>query len=193
MPSLKQVNATVLAGLGMREVIGGEGLEVVELGWWKSTRVGPLTIHFVPSQHWSRRGVFDENKTLWGGFVIEGSSARLYHSGDTAYFEGFKMIGERFPDIDAAMLPIGAYDPEWFMTRQHMNPEQATQAFLDLNARDFLAMHWGTFKLTDEPLGEPPVRLEAEWKRRELPAEKRRVLAIGESFTVRRPAAPASR
>ena len=116
---------------------------------------------------------------------VEGSTATVYHSGDSAYFAGFREIGERFPGIDAALLPIGAYDPGWFMLRQHMDPEQALQAFEDLGARAFFAMHWGTFKLTDEPLDEPPQRLDAEWSRRQLPREPLHVLAVGESLTVR--------
>nr|WP_293252429.1 MBL fold metallo-hydrolase [Nannocystis sp.] len=83
------------------------------------------------------------------------------------------------------MLPIGAYDPAWFMSKQHMNPEEAVQAFADLGARRFLAMHWGTFKLTDEPLDEPPRRLDAEWLRRGWPREPLHVLAVGASLTVR--------
>ena len=103
-----------------------------------------------------------------GGFELEGSTARLYHSGDTAYFDGFSEIGRRSGRIDAALLPIGAYDPAWFMSKQHMNPEEAARAFTDLGARNFVAMHWGTFQLTDEALDEPPQRLKAEWERRGL-------------------------
>ena len=143
-----------------------------ELGWWEQTRVAGVELSFVPSHHWSRRALTDTNQSLWGGFVIDARAARVYHAGDTAYFDGFGEIGRRFPGIDAAMLPIGAYDPAWFIEQQHMNPEQATQGFLDLGARRFLAMHWGTFKLTDEPLGEPPERLRAEWKRRGLDAAR---------------------
>jgi L-ascorbate metabolism protein UlaG (beta-lactamase superfamily) len=159
----------------------GEGLPSTELGWWRSTRVGEVTITFVPAQHWSRRGPFDGNATLWGGFVIQGRRATVYHSGDTAWFEGFAEIGRRFPGIDAALLPIGAYDPAWFMEKQHMNPEQALAAFGALGARTFVAMHWGTFKLTDEPLDEPPRRLEAERLRLGLPVDRVRVLAVGET------------
>jgi L-ascorbate metabolism protein UlaG (beta-lactamase superfamily) len=183
MPSVRRVGAPVVAGLGMGSYFRG-GLACAELGWWQSTRVGPVTVHFVPSQHWSRRGLHDTNETLWGGFVIEGSSARVYHSGDTAFFAGFREIGQRFPGLDAALLPIGAYDPAWFMERQHMNPEQAVQAWEDLGARRMVAMHWGTFKLTDEPLEEPPQRLEAEWQRRKLPREPLHVLAVGQSLHV---------
>ncbi len=106
----------------------------------------------------------------------------MYHAGDTAWFAGFKEIGARFPRLDAALLPIGAYDPPWFMEKQHLNPEQAVQAWLDLGAMEFVAMHWGTFKLTDEPLDEPPSRLRAEWERRGLPPQRLHIPAIGESL-----------
>ncbi|NVJ08356.1 MBL fold metallo-hydrolase [Myxococcus sp. AM001] len=185
LPTLEQVGAPIVTGLGHAPVFRGAGLGVTELDWWHSTQVGAVTVHFVPSQHWSRRGLNDVNEMLWGGFVIEGSSARVFHSGDTAYFEGFKEIGQRYPGIDAAMLPIGAYDPAWFMRRQHMNPEEAVQAFEDLGAARFLAMHWGTFKLTDEPLDEPPRRLDAEWTRRGLARERVEVLPVGGTLTVR--------
>jgi L-ascorbate metabolism protein UlaG (beta-lactamase superfamily) len=184
MPTIEKVGAPVIAGLGLERFFRDRHVFATELGWWSEARVGPVKITFVPSQHWSRRGLFDTNRTLWGGFVIQGSRASLYHSGDTAYFEGFKEIGARFPGLDAALLPIGAYDPAWFMSTMHLDPEQALQAFADLGATTFVAMHWGTFKLADEPLDEPPVRLEAERVRRGLPKERVRVLAIGESIAV---------
>ncbi len=185
-PSVKRVGAPVVAGLGMKKLLAGESISATELDWWQSVDLGPVKVTFVPAQHWSRRGLFDANATLWGGFVIEGGAARIYHAGDTAYFTGFAEIGRRFPEIDAALLPIGAYEPAWFMEKQHMNPEQAVQAYVDLRAQTFFAMHWGTFKLTTEPLDEPPIRLAAEWKRRELPEAARRVLAVGESADVKR-------
>jgi L-ascorbate metabolism protein UlaG (beta-lactamase superfamily) len=176
-PSVNAAKARVVCGTGLgREM----DLPFSELGWWDAERINDqVRVTFVPSQHWSRRGLFDANQTLWGGFVIEGSKSRVYHAGDTAWFEGFAEIGFRFPDIDYALLPIGAYDPAWFMEKQHMNPEQAVQAYLDLRARNFVAMHWGTFKLTDEPLDEPPKRLRAEWERRGLPQSALHVPAVG--------------
>jgi L-ascorbate metabolism protein UlaG (beta-lactamase superfamily) len=186
LPSVKTVARPVVAGLGLARLFEGQGLSCTELEWWHETRVGPVTVRFVPSQHWSRRGLNDVNATLWGGFVIEGSTARLYHSGDTAYFDGFSEIGQRSGPIDAALLPIGAYDPAWFMSKQHMNPEEAARAFADLGARRFVAMHWGTFKLTDEPLDEPPARLAAEWQRRGLDPAACSVLPIGGSLEVSR-------
>jgi L-ascorbate metabolism protein UlaG (beta-lactamase superfamily) len=193
VPTLQAVHAPVIAGLGMERVLRARGLACTELGWWSAARVGDVTVTYVPAQHWSRRGLLDENETLWGGFVIQGAGATLYHSGDSALFDGFREIGARFPGIDAALLPIGAYDPGWFMERQHMNPEQALQAFQALGARTFVAMHWGMFKLTDEPLDEPPRRLEAERVRLALPAERVRVPAVGETFEVSRAGVAAAR
>jgi L-ascorbate metabolism protein UlaG (beta-lactamase superfamily) len=179
-PSVREVGARVLAGLGMSRFV-----QCGELDWWQPARVSDrVQVTFVPSQHWSRRGLSDTNRALWGGFVVEGPSGRVYHAGDTAYFEGFAEIGRRFAHLDAAMLPIGAYDPPWFMEKQHLNPEEAVRAFMDLGARRFVAMHWGTFKLTDEPLDEPPRRLRAEWERRGLAAEALRILAVGETIDV---------
>ena len=185
LPTLQRVGAVVYAGLGHRKLLEKAGLACAELGWWQSARVGPVEVAFVPAQHWSRRTLGDANRTLWGGFVVRGSSATVYHAGDTGYFGGFAEIGRRFP-LDAALLPIGAYDPAWFMSPQHMNPEEALRAFGDLGAATFEAMHWGTFKLSDEPLDEPPRRLEAERARLGLPSDRVRVLAVGESIQVRR-------
>jgi L-ascorbate metabolism protein UlaG (beta-lactamase superfamily) len=186
LPSLSRVRRPVVAGLGLDQFFAAKNLECCELDWWGETKVGPVTVRFVPSQHWSRRGLDDVNETLWGGFVIDGSSARIYHSGDTAYFAGFAEIGRRSGPIDAALLPIGAYDPAWFMSKQHMNPEEAVQAFRDLGAREFVAMHWGTFQLTDEPLDEPPARLQAEWQRLGLDPARCHVPAVGTSLSFRR-------
>jgi L-ascorbate metabolism protein UlaG (beta-lactamase superfamily) len=137
---------------------------------------------FVPSHHWSRRGLHDHNASLWGGWGVQSDAMTGYFAGDTGYFPGFREIGERLGTIDAAMLPIGAYAPRWFMKGQHMDPDEAGQALLDLGARRMVAMHWGTYKLTDEPLDEPPVRLEA-WRVR-AGVERSRVLvpAIGQTL-----------
>jgi L-ascorbate metabolism protein UlaG (beta-lactamase superfamily) len=183
--TLRRVGARIIAGTGSTPAARSARVACTELGWWEATRLGAVTVSFVPSQHWSGRTLGDNNQMLWGGFVIEGSSARIYHSGDTAYFDGFTEIGRRFPGVDAALLPIGAYDPPWFMEKQHMNPEQAVQSFADLGARHFFAMHWGTFKLTDEPLDEPPRRLDAEWTRRAYPRDVLHVLAVGATVDVR--------
>jgi L-ascorbate metabolism protein UlaG (beta-lactamase superfamily) len=188
LPSLRDVGAPVVAGLGIAPNTRGRP-NVTEVGWWDSVDVGGVRVTFVPSQHWCRRGLLDANRALWGGFVIEASGVSIYHSGDTAYFDGFREIGRRFPRLDVALLPIGAYDPAWFMSTQHMGPEESVQAFSDLRARQAIAMHWGTFKLTDEPLDEPPVRFRAAAAARGVTEDVARVVAVGETVNVT--AAPA--
>jgi len=126
------------------------------------------------------------NATWWGGFVIERGGLRVYHSGDTAWFEGFSLIGKRCGEIQAAMLPIGAYAPRWFMRTQHMDPADAVRAFSALGAAKFVAMHWGTFKLTDEHLGEPPELLRDVWEKAGLRDHQRFVPAIGETLLLDR-------
>jgi len=182
-PSLRAVGAPVVTGLGNARHFGSR-LPVTELGWWDAVDVGGVRVTYVPSQHWSRRSLTDSNRSLWGGFVIEAGGLSVYHSGDTAYFDGFAEIGRRFPRIDAALLPIGAYDPRWFMSKQHMDPREALDAFRDLGARTLVAMHWGTFKLTDEPLDEPPALFRREAEARGLGADVARLAAVGETVPV---------
>lgn len=183
-PSLLAMSreAAVIVPKGLGAWFSRRGFSKVhELAWWEHVDLGDARVTFVPSQHWSQRGPLDRNESLWGGYVIEDGTHRVYHSGDTAYFEGFREIGRRAGRIDAAMLPIGAYEPRWFMRAQHMNPEDAVQAFVDLHADSFVAMHWGTFRLTDEPVGEPPIFTRAEFRRHRLEGERLRVVAVGET------------
>lgn len=155
---------------------------VIELGWWEDVEIEGIRIAFVPARHWSRRGVLDTNRALWGGFILEAGGTALYHAGDTAYFGGFREIGRRYPGVRAALLPIGGYEPGWFMEHYHLSPEQAGQAFLDLGATTFVPVHWGAFQLTDEPLCEPARRV-ATWWRRKGPVDGRelRLMAVGET------------
>ncbi len=151
---------TYVVPLGNAPALHAAGAKkVVELDWWEKHREGELQVTLVPARHWSMRMPWDRNRALWGGFVLEGPEGTAYHSGDTAMFDGFAEIADRVGPIDWAMLPIGAYAPRWFMKPQHMCPEEAGAAFEALGAKHLLAMHWGTFKLTDEPLGEPPLLL----------------------------------
>lgn len=133
--------------------------QVIELDWWDSVELPGGRITFVPAQHWSRRGLADENKSLWGGYVITSNAGTIYFAGDSGWFDGFESIGKRLrPDI--ALLPIGAYAPRWFMRMQHIDPSEALDAFEALGARTLLPIHWGSFVLSDEPLGEPPAWLD---------------------------------
>lgn len=125
-----------------------------ELEWWESVMIGGLFITLTPSKHWSKRTPFDTNKALWGGYVIQNQEHCIYHSGDSAAGEHFKEIGERF-EIDEAFLPIGAYRPEAIMKYNHISPSEAMNACGDLGAKILIPVHYGTFKLSDEPLDEP--------------------------------------
>jgi L-ascorbate metabolism protein UlaG (beta-lactamase superfamily) len=130
------------------------------LDWWDRVEVAGITIHLTPVQHWSRRTLADTNTTLWGGFVVEGTShgarRRTFFAGDTGYSaQHFRDVGERFGPVDLALIPIGAYAPRWFMAAQHVNPEEATWIHRDVRARLSVGVHWGTFQLTDEPLDAP--------------------------------------
>jgi L-ascorbate metabolism protein UlaG (beta-lactamase superfamily) len=153
---------------------------VVELDWWQSHEVDGVTITLVPARHWSMREPWNKNDTLWGGFVVKGPEGTFYHSGDTAFGEHFAEIGARFP-IDWAMLPIGGYAPRWFMEPQHVDPVEAARGFAALGARNMLAMHWGTFRLTDEAVGEPPERLRAYWAEQGLDPARLWICDVGES------------
>ena len=155
--------------------------DVRELDWYQSTRVGTLDVDFVPSHHWSRRGLFDTCRHLWGGWVITSAHHRLYHAGDTGYGHFFHQIGKRYPGIDAAMLPIGAYAPRWFMKPVHTDPDEAIQALDDLGAKRMATMHWGTFVLTAEPFLEPMVRTQAAWAKSGRDMADLWDLALGET------------
>lgn len=125
-----------------------------ELERWESLMAGGLFITLVPARHWSKRTPFDTNKALWGGYVIQNSDHTVFHAGDTAYGEHFGEIAERFA-IDEAFLPIGAYRPEAIMKDNHLSPPEAIRAFHDLGAATLIPIHYGTFRLSDEPLDEP--------------------------------------
>jgi len=155
---------------------------VTELDWWGGTEAGRLRVTLVPARHWSRRGVADTNAALWGGFVVEAGATRFYHAGDSAWFDGFSEIGRRFPGLLAAMLPVGAYEPAWFMEHNHLNPEQAGRAFLEVGARVLVPMHWGTFQLADEALAEPAGRVRRWWNGAGRDGRQLAVLAVGQTI-----------
>jgi L-ascorbate metabolism protein UlaG (beta-lactamase superfamily) len=133
---------------------------ILELDWWQSTTVGSAEITCVPAQHFSARTAWDRNRTLWCGYVVRVDDVAVYFAGDAGYSPQFKAIGERCPSIDVALLPIGAYEPRWFMTPVHMNPDEAVRAHLDVRPRMSIGMHFGTFQLTDEGIDEPLRALE---------------------------------
>jgi L-ascorbate metabolism protein UlaG (beta-lactamase superfamily) len=154
---------TIIVPRHLRDLVFDLGFDgVVELNWWESTRLDELNITHTPSNHWGARIIRDMHRGF-GGYVLRSSTQSLYHAGDTAYFEGFGEIGRRLhPQI--ALLPIGAYDPPSFRA-VHTSPEDAVQAFVDLHAKTMIPMHFGSFKLSHEPMDEPVKRLKADAKR----------------------------
>jgi L-ascorbate metabolism protein UlaG (beta-lactamase superfamily) len=158
--------------------------DVEEIDWWERTSRAPIPITLTPAQHFSARHMFDRNRALWGGFLIEAGGCRILFAGDSGYGQHFREIGARLAPIDLALLPIGAYEPRWFMKDIHMNPAEAVLAHLDLSSRQSIAMHYGTFQLTPEGIEEPTRELAKALAQRSVPAENFRTVEVGESVWV---------
>ncbi|MFM7142694.1 MAG: MBL fold metallo-hydrolase [Alphaproteobacteria bacterium] len=169
-------NAPTLAGAG----IAAE--RVSECDWGGRVEVAGLQVVCLPAQHWSARGAFDRRVALWGSYAVIGPGRRFYFTGDSGYFDGFARIGREFGPFDVAAVPIGAYEPSAMMRPFHMDPEEALRAGRDVGARRILAMHHGTFDLTDEPIDEPPARFRAAATAAGLGPTDALVVSIGETF-----------
>lgn len=160
-------------------------LDVAEVPWFGNHALTPeIRVTATPAQHFTARTPWDRNCGHWCGWMIQEKDTTLWHAGDSAYCEGFREIGERFGPIDFGMIPIGAYQPRYIMRSMHMNPEEAVQVFKDTQCRLAVAMHWGTFRLTDEPMGEPPLRLAAAMDSNQLAANRFIAGAVGQSWLV---------
>ena len=178
--------------LGLGSFLRRRGVhEIAELDWWQQARWGPLAIGCTPAQHFSGRTPWDGNRALWCGWTVATPDRRLYFAGDTGYHPEFSAVGRRFGPFDVVLLPVGAYEPRWVMRAVHMNPEEAIQAFQEIRQSGmangptrFVPMHWGTFKLTDEPLDEPPHRALAAWQAAGLAREHYCQLVHGETLTL---------
>ncbi len=145
---------------GVARLLRSQGIgPVQELDWGEAARLDRTTIHSVPAMHFSARGIFDRNRTLWCGYVIEAADRKVYFAGDTGFGNHFARIRERFGALRLALLPIGAYEPRWFMSAVHMGPEEAVSACRILGAETSIAIHHGTFQLADEGLDTPKKRL----------------------------------
>ena len=168
-PSLASLekNAHVISPLGYDNVFKDLGMtNRTQLDWYDIYRDGDRSITFLPSNHWTMRNpVRGPNRSLWGGYVIETVAGyTIYVMGDSGYFDGFEEIGRNF-DIDLVIMNLGAYEPRWFMASSHMNPQEAVQAFKELNAGKMMIVHWGTFRLGDEPVHFPPMDIKKELKK----------------------------
>jgi N-acyl-phosphatidylethanolamine-hydrolysing phospholipase D len=171
-----------LVPLGLKAWFASVGIpDAEELDWWDSARVGGVTFTATPVQHWSSRTPFDMNRRLWAGWALAAGARRLFFAGDTGYYDGFRRIGERLGPFDLALVSISAYEPPAVMAHTHTTPEEALRIFADTRARTFVAMHWGTFDLAEEPIDEPPRRLVAAARAQGLPDSRVWVLAHGET------------
>ncbi|MFD3993985.1 MBL fold metallo-hydrolase [Streptomyces sp. NPDC058583] len=155
---------------------------VTELDWWEAAELDGVRFDFVPAHHWSKRTLLDTCRSLWGGWVLTDRSGRRVHfAGDTGYGHWFAEIGRRYPGIDLALLPIGAYDPRWWLSDVHTDPEEAVRAHQDLGARRMAPMHWATFVLSSEPVLEPLTRVRTAWEEAGLRREDLWDLPVGGS------------
>jgi len=185
LPSIRALAARgvrFIVPLGFGPLLREAGVaQVDELDWWQVIDAGPVRVHCVPAQHFSGRGVIGANRRLWAGWVVAGPTRRFYHAGDTGYSPDFAEIGRRLGPIDLAVVPIGAYEPAAMMRAVHVNPEEAAQVAVDVRATRAVGMHFGTFDLTDEPLGEPPTRFLAAAAARGFAADTAWILDVGET------------
>jgi len=189
LPSLRAVQrrfdpllVTPLGNAGLARAAGYRRVE--ELDWWEPAVTSPVAITVTPAQHFSARTPFDRNRALWGSFVLELDGRRLFVAGDSGYAPHFAEIRERLGAIALSLLPIGAYEPRWFMEDIHMNPEEALQAHFDLGAAQSVGMHFGTFQLTVEGIDEPLHALDRARRERGVSPSVFRTLGFGESLHV---------
>lgn len=177
--------------LGLKRWMDAAGItNVVELDWWQSHKLGSVEVVLTPVQHWSGRSLGDRMETLWGGYALFAPQLQVFFAGDTGYSKDFTDIRARFAErqspsqgggFDIALLPIGAYEPRWFMQQQHVNAEEAVRIHLDLGAKSSLGIHWGTFELTDESLDEPPRALAQARRSLNVPEQSFFTLAVGQT------------
>lgn len=185
-------DATWIVPLGVGAYLRSWGVRaVVELGWWEETVIHTLRVSATPARHFSGRRLRDRNRSLWSGFALEIGGKRVYFAGDTAYHPEFGAIGARYGPFDFVMIPVGAYAPRWFMGIVHVDPEEAVQIYQDVVSAHagkplplMLGLHWGTFRLTDEPMDEPPRRTAARWRAVGLAEDRLWIARFGETRSV---------
>ena len=192
IPTLRRLarehRPTIYAGLGNARTLEKHGIPgMVELDWWQAVQHGALAITSIPAQHFSGRYPWDRDTTLWCGFVVEGEAANICFAADTGMGPHFQQIAQRFPSIDVAILPIGAFRPQWFMSEVHLSPEEAVEAHRILGARASIASHFGTFPLADDGEDEPVERLQKALAEAGLTEEDFRVMGFGEGRELRIP------
>jgi len=187
-PSIEQLGGeiTYFVPLGLGAWLKKRKIEkVIEMDWWESSGLNGMGFHSVPIQHFSGRSLFDRNRTLWSGWVIQTQRGRLFFAGDTGYSPQFKEIGDRFKPIRLSIIPVGAYRPRWFMSPVHVDPPEAIMIHRDTFSERSVASHWGTFRMADEPPGEPPVYLRKSLKEAGIGEKEFILMNVGETLSVR--------
>lgn len=187
IPTLRRIRqrfpeAQIITSLGNADFLARKNLHrAIELEWWQTVDIGNVSITATPARHFAARTLWDRNKTLWVGFMLHYQGRSFYFAGDTGYTKYFAEIQQRLGAPDFALLPIGAYHPKEMMASVHMNPQEAVQAFTDLQACRAVGMHFGTFQLTGEPIDEPPQKLAAALKAQNISLDRFFVLDVGQS------------
>ncbi|ARF18786.1 MBL fold metallo-hydrolase [Sporosarcina ureae] len=178
-------NPTYFVPVGLSSKFKIRGYKkAIEAEWFDSFVLEGMTFTFVPAQHWTKRTFTDTNTSHWGGWIIESEHHAIYFVGDTGYFRGFQEIAKRFT-IDTVLMPIGAYEPEWFMKESHLTPEDAVKGFLDIAGTTFIPMHYGAYHLADDTGPEAIERLDAEWTRLQLDEDRLKKLLLGETLWIK--------
>jgi N-acyl-phosphatidylethanolamine-hydrolysing phospholipase D len=180
--------STWLVPLGLKAWLVKAGIDkdkVFEFDWWEERQFGVVAVTATPAQHWSSRSLWDRNHSLWASWMLHVADKVIWYSGDTGYNPyQFKEIGEKFPQIDLALISIGAYEPRWFMKDMHINPEEAVQIHLDVHSRHSIAVQWGTFQLTAEPIDDPPLKLQEALIKKNIPTDTFEIIEIGETRVI---------
>jgi N-acyl-phosphatidylethanolamine-hydrolysing phospholipase D len=188
LPTLRRLGRTLplIVPSGHRPWFRRQGFaEVTEIAWWESVRITTdIVVTATPARHFTARTPWDRNRGHWCGWHLAGGGVSLWHSGDSGYGPGFQDIGQRLGPVDFGMIAIGAYEPRWFMQPLHIAPAEAVLAFEETRCRQAIGMHWGTFRLSDEPLGEPPLLLAAALSERNLPPGCFTTGAVGQQWHV---------
>jgi L-ascorbate metabolism protein UlaG (beta-lactamase superfamily) len=189
--SLKIISANnpqlqIFTGLGLDKILKKwfPKNEIQAAGWFQQFNLNhQLKIFYVPSRHWSKRWLNDDNKTLWGGFIIQFNEQTIYFMGDSGFGKHFELIAEKFPAPDICLMGVGAFRPEWFMGPSHISPANAVKAFNQIKGKKFVPMHYGTFDLSDEPLSEP-ISLLKEMEKNNMINGVLAVLKVGEQLII---------
>ncbi len=176
-------NLPFVTPIGLAGALPRAARKRLEVDWWDTLKIGDARLTFTPSQHWHKRGAFDTNAALWGGWFIEGAGASFYHPGDSGYFSGFAAIRATLGAPDLLALPVGAFAPRWFMSPQHMDPHDALRMWETMGAPRATPMHWGTFDLSDEPLDQGLTEI-AELFTQQKPPGELLTTYHGSTFTV---------